>query len=318
MARKTKNTVILAKIETTAGTDAVPTGAANAILVSDMSFDYSINMIERDNIKGTFGMDAPAVGSRYVTVSFSAEISGSGAAGTAPAWGPLIRACAAAETITAAQRVEYTPISTGLETLTIYFHADGVLKKAIGAMGNCQVEATEGSIGKFKFTFTGLDGGEAAVANPAATLTAWKAPLAIVNGNANIILGGTYATGAVTGGTPVCNKGLSLDFGNEVAFIALLGGCQGIDIKDRKSKGSVQLELDAASEVAAIAACKSAALTSLGLVHGSAAGAKVTIFAPTVQRMNPKQVDNEGRVHLGLDLGFMPAAGNDEWRIVAA
>lgn len=35
MARNSRNTIILAKIETTPGIDAVPTGAANALLVSD-------------------------------------------------------------------------------------------------------------------------------------------------------------------------------------------------------------------------------------------------------------------------------------------
>jgi hypothetical protein len=37
MPRYIKNTLITAKIETTPGTDAVPTGAANALLVSEMS-----------------------------------------------------------------------------------------------------------------------------------------------------------------------------------------------------------------------------------------------------------------------------------------
>ncbi len=37
MPRYTRKTAILAKIETTYGTDAAPTGAANALLISNQS-----------------------------------------------------------------------------------------------------------------------------------------------------------------------------------------------------------------------------------------------------------------------------------------
>jgi hypothetical protein len=313
MARKTRNTVILAKIETTSGTDAVPTGVANAILVSEPSFTNNINFVERSNLKGYFGADAPAVGSRHVQLSFAAEISGSGAAGTAPAWGPLLRACAMAEVITAGQRVEYTPVSTGIETLTIYYHDDGVVHKALGCMGTVTMTMTEGEIPKFNFTFTGIDGGEVATTNPAATLTAWKAPLAITNTNtATINLGGTYATGAITDGASFCSRGLTLDMGNEVAYVPMLGNCQGVEIKDRRAVGSMQLELTAAEEVTAYTAVKAATLTTLGFVHGTAAGATVGFFAPSVQRTNPSHQDNEGRIHIGFDLSLLPVSGNDE------
>ena len=99
MARNTRNTAILAKIETTYGTDAVPTGLANALLISDSSFDITYNNVERNNIKGYFGSDEMLAGTRFVEMSFAVEVSGSGTAGTAPAWGPLLQACSFAETV---------------------------------------------------------------------------------------------------------------------------------------------------------------------------------------------------------------------------
>lgn len=316
MPRNTRNTAILAKIEATYGLDAAPTGALNALLVSDASFDISYNNVERNNLKGFFGADEQLAGTRFVDLSFSVEISGSGAAGTAPAYGVLLRACGMAETITAAARVEYNPISTAQQSITIYYHDDGVLHKALGCMGNVTLAMGEGERPLLKFTFAGLDGGISATATPALTLTAWKAPLVITDANSgDVKLGSIYAAGVLTGGTAYPSRGLSLDLGNDVKKIALLGG-QSADITDRQAKGSVQLELTAVQEVAMFADVNDNTLTSLCLEHGSAAGAKVLVFAPNVQRSNPKHVDFEGRIHHTFDLRLLPVTGNDELRIV--
>lgn len=316
MARTTQNTAILAKIETTYGVDAAPTGAANALLISEASFDITYNNVDRNNLKGYFGADEMLAGTRFVDLSFSVEISGSGAPGTAPAYGPLLRACGMAEVITATTRVEYNPISTAQQSITIYYHDDGVLHKALGCMGNVTFAMGEGERPLLKFMFMGLDGGTSAAANPALTLTAWKAPLVITDSNSgNILLGAAYAAGVLTGGTPYPSRGLNLDLGNDVKKIALLGG-QSADITDRKSTGSLQLELTAAQEVALFADVNTNALTSLAFEHGTTAGAKVLVFAPSVQRTNPKHADYEGRIHHSMDLTLLPVTGNDELRLV--
>jgi Phage tail tube protein len=316
MARKTLNTAILAKLETTYGADALPTGAANALLISEASFDLSYNNVDRNNIKGYFGSDEQLAGTRFVEMSFSVEISGSGAAGTAPAYGPLLRACAMAEAITVGSRVEYNPVSTSLESVTIYYHDDGVQHTALGCMGNVQLAMGEGERPLLKFNFTGLDGGIAATANPALTLTAWKAPLVITDANSgDIKLGSAYAAGVISGGTAYPSRGLSLDLGNQVAKVALLGG-QAADITDRKTTGSMQLELTAAQEVAFYGDVNANALTTMSFEHGTTAGAKVAFFMPSVQRANPKHAEYEGRVHHTFDLRVLPVSGNDELRIV--
>lgn len=318
MPRKIRNTAILAKIETTYGTDAAPTGAADALLVSNPSCDYTYNNVDRDNIRSYLGASEQLAGTRYVTLAFDVELSGSGTAGTAPAWGKLLRGCAMAEVVTAASRVEYNPITAAFESLTIYYYDDGVVHKALGCMGNVEITMDEAGIPKLKFSFTGVDGGVAVQANPTQTLTAWKTPLVITNGNTGSVkLGATYSAGALTGGTDFCSRGLTLNMGNDVKFTSMLGPCTGVDIYDRAATGSLQLDLDATAEVAAYGSVASNTLTSLGLVHGSAAGAKVLLFAPAVQRINPKHTDYEGRILIGFDLRLTPVTGNDELRIVA-
>lgn len=317
MARIMRNTAILAKIETTPGTDAVPTGAANALLISNASFELVYNNAERDNLRGYMGGNESLPGTRFVKATFDVELSGSGTAGTAPAWGPLLLACAMAE-VTSATAVEYTPVSTGLKTLTIKYILDGVQHTMLACMGDVELDMQEGAIPKLKFSFTGRHGGTAAQAAPALTLTNWKTPQVITAENSGCLtLGGTYANGAVTGGTTYPSRGLNVKLGNDVKQLALLCAGNQVDITNRKTTGSTQLELTAAQEVQTITDVNGVALTSLSFVHGTTAGAKVMVFAPSVQRLNPKHTDYEGRAHMGLDLNFMPVTGNDELRIVA-
>jgi hypothetical protein len=56
MSGSIDNTVILAKIETTSGTDAAPTNTADAVAirVANLSVKYVQNFAERDVMTGTF------------------------------------------------------------------------------------------------------------------------------------------------------------------------------------------------------------------------------------------------------------------------
>jgi hypothetical protein len=91
---------ILAKIETTYGVDPVPTGGANAILMSNITVSpMEMNLAQRNNIKAYLGNNPSVLAAIYAKVSFDVEVAGSGVAGTAPGYGPLLRACAMSETL---------------------------------------------------------------------------------------------------------------------------------------------------------------------------------------------------------------------------
>ena len=318
MSRLMRKTAILAKIETTYATDAAPSGAANAILISNATFTFNYNNVDRDLMRAYLGGAEQLVGSRNVTATFDVEIAGSGAAGTAPAWGPLVRACGMAEVVTASARVEYTPVSAAFDSMTIYYSVDGLLHKALGCRGTMTMGMGEGERPLFKFTFTGIDGGTVAQADPTQTLTAFKPPLVVTDANSgDIKLGGTYATGAVTGGTTYPSRGLQLDLGNTVQYIPMLGG-QSVEITQRATTGSMQLDLTAAQGATFISDINSNTTTALSFEHGTTAGNKILVFAPVVQRINPSWQDFNGTVQLGMDLRLTPNTGNDELRIVVS
>lgn len=317
MSRLTRKTAILAKIETTYGTDPTPTGAANAILISNQSINpLNAQNVDRAIVREYLGGAEQLVGMAFKEVSFDIELAGSGTAGTAPAWGPLLRAAGFAEAVSAGNRVDYTPVSTSFESVTIYYYDDGVLHKLLGARGSFTLGMGLGNIPKASFKFIGLDGGDTAAANPTQTLTGWKAPLVITNPNtADLLLGCTYSTGSLSAGTAYPSKGIEIDSGIAVAHKPLLGG-ETIELTDRNITGKVSLDLTAAQEVTFMSTVKANTTQSIGLEHGTAAGYKVVVYAPAVQLINPKKEDSNGTRLIGFDLRLVPSAGNDELRIV--
>lgn len=318
MARYMRKRVVLAKIESSYGVDPTPTGAANAILLSNLDVNpLNAQNVSRELIRAYFGGFEELVGTAYLEASFDVELSSSGAAGTAPAWGPLLRACAFGETISAGNRVDYTPVTNTLESVTIYYHADGALHKLLGCRGTVQVKLNISERPMLMFKFIGIDGGITATTDATPTLTAWTTPLVVTNPNTgDLTFGCTYSAGALSGGTTYPSRGIEIDVGGDVKFTPLLGG-DTVDITQRAATGKVTLDLTAAQEVTFMTSVKANTLQSVGLQHGSAAGAIIVVHAPAVQLINPKHEDVDGRLMCAYDLRVVPSSGNDELRIVA-
>lgn len=319
MSRLIKRTVILFKIETTSNTDAVPTGADNAMQVTDLSITpLDATNVDLNTITSYLGGGVQLVGTASVKCSFTVPLAGSATAATAPAWGAPLLACGNAETtgLITPDRVEYLPATNSLKTGTLYYYDDGLLHKVLGCFGNAKLSAKSGEAPKLSFDFVGLDAGVSAATNATAVLTAWKTPVAITKVNVtDVLLGCTYAAGALSGGTAYNSSGISLDWGNTVNFAPLLTTEQ-VVLQDRDIKGTVSLDLTAAQEVTMMTAVKANTLQGLGFVIGTSAGNKIMLHMPAVQLVNPKKEDFNGMRLIGFDLRVIPVSGNDELRIV--
>lgn len=317
--RLVRKTVILAKLEPNYGVDAVPTGAANALLVSNMSINpLNAEYIKRGILREYLGASEELPGAVYVECSFDIELVGAGTVATAPAWGPLMRSIGFAETITAGQRVDYTPISGNFESSSIYYYDDGVLHKLLGVRGTATLDLSVGQIPKISFKFVGVDGGIAAVANPSTTLTAWRVPQIITDENSGkLTIGATHSVAvapAFTGGLAYPSQGLTIDLGISATFQKLLGE-KSVAITDREVTGSVKLKQTAAQEVAFMADVKLAKKSSIGLIHGTVANEKVGVFMPAAQFKDPTKEELNGERLVGYKIRALPVAGNDEFRI---
>lgn len=319
MGRNVRNTAILAKLESTYGTDASPTEAANALLVSNASITpLAANNIKRDLIRPFLGGAEELLGAAYVDLSFEVELAGSGTAGTAPLYGALLKACGFSETVSAGIRTEYNLMTPVSDSVSIYYFSDGVKHVAKGCRGDVSIKLNSGGRPALAFKFLGLDGGVSAATPAALTLSGFKTPLAVTEANTgDVTFGCTYtaATPTLTGGTGFPSQGLEIALGNSVNHTPLLGG-ESIEVTNREVTGKLQLDLTAAQEVTFMTNVKANAVQAVGLMHGVTAGYKVMVFMPSVQLTNPSKQDVNGKLMIGYDLRAIPVSGNDELKIV--
>jgi len=96
-------TSLLAKIEPNPGTDSVPTGAANAVLLRGNPTLTPMDVTEdaRNLILPYFGNQGALPSVAFGQIDCEFEAAGSGVAATPPAYGPILQACAVGETINA-------------------------------------------------------------------------------------------------------------------------------------------------------------------------------------------------------------------------
>lgn len=301
---------VLAKIETTSGTDAVPTGAANAILTKNLSVTPMVtNFVSRDIVRPTLGNFTQIPASIYAKMDFEVELAGSGTAGTAPGYGPLLRACGLSETVSAGVSVTYAPVSGAFESVTLYFNVDGVLHRLTGARGTVQIMMSVFGIPTYKFSFMGIYNAVTDTAAPTVVLTAYQTPLAVNNTNTTGLTLHGYAGSVLSD--------LSLDIGVKTVYRSLVGGSQSIQLTDRLSVGSATIEATTIAAKDWFSASASAALSTLAITHGTTAGNKVVMTAPQVQIQSPSYSDKDMVTMLQLQLVLLPTgAANDEIAIV--
>ncbi|WP_198116932.1 phage tail tube protein [Massilia rhizosphaerae] len=306
MSLLNRKRTILSKIETAYGTDSVPTGAANAILVKNINVTpMETQLVSRDLIRPYMGNSQNLAASVYGKLELEVELAGSGTAGTAPAFGPLLRACGLSETISAGTSVIYAPVSASFESVTNYFNLDGVLHKMTGSRGSVSVAFSAQGIPTLKFSFQGLY--SPVVDSPAPTgvvFSAFQLPLIVNNVNTTGLSLQSFS-GMVL-------SDLSIDLANSLTFRSLVGGTEQVLITDRKPAGSITFEATTVAAKDWWTAARNAATGSLTVTHGTVAGNKVTIAAPLAQITQPTYSDKDGIAMIQASLVLVPNAGNDE------
>lgn len=300
-----RKAALLAKIETTYGVDPTPTGGANAILVSDVNISpMEMKTEDRALLRPFLGNNEQLPTGLFSKLDFTCEIAGSGAKGTAPAWGPLIRACGFAETITAATKVEYTPVSSDMESVTQYLNLDGVLHKLTGARGTVSFDFTKDTRPKMKFSFTGLFNAVTDAASPVVDYAAWIKPLPVNKTNTPTLTVDSYAAAV---------HSLSFDMANAVVYRELLNDQAKVLITDRKPSGQIVMEAVTVATKNWWSVIKDVVTGPLHLVHGLVDGNIVELEAINTQLIKPQYQDQDGIAMLQCGTVYTPSAtGNDE------
>lgn len=304
--RRWKKLAALLKIETIYGTDAVPTGLANFIQLSDAAFTPLAGDEEARNLlQPKLGHQGVSLTGEYGQFDFSVEIAGSGVAGTAPAWGPLLRACGFGEVITAATDVQYDLIHDAFESATIYYNADKVNHILLGCRGTVSLSMAPKRIPKFRFSVKGLVGTITDQALPAVDQTKWVKALVVNKANTTMSLHGWSAIA----------ESLDVNTGSQANKLDYIGE-ELVDIGDRAATGTTVVKATSLAEVNWFAITKSEALGALAAQHGKVAGNIVKLDSDAVQLGRPTEGNTNGIRNYSIPL-MLTSLGAKEFKITA-
>lgn len=315
MGLNMRNSVLLAKLEANYGVDATPTGALNAILAKGVNVSpLEQDSVQRDLVRPYFGNDEQIPVGTRIAISFEVELAGAGAAGTVPAYDPLLQACAHSQTITmnaavppAAIDVRYKPITTNLKSNTLIYNLDGVQHKAVGCRGSVAFAFDARGIPVMRYSMTGLYADVVDAAVVGADFSSFIKPKSV---NYRDTPSCTYF------GQNIVVQSLSLDVGLQVVYRNLIG-FEGVNITDRAARGAVSFEYQKVATYNWFQKIKNGDSGALSLVHGTTAGNIVELTAPSVQPTGPTISDSDGVAMLNLNLNYNPTgAGNNEYELI--
>lgn len=304
MALLSRKRLILAKSESPYGTDSTP-GGSEAVLVRNLDITpISGDLVSRDLIRPYMGNSDQLIANTRVEMSFEVELAGSGTAGTAPRYAPVLKACGLSETIVASTSVTYAPVSASFSSCTIYFNADGLLHKVTGCRGTFTMNCQLGQIPVIQFQMTGIYNAPTDTAAPSVTYANQATPLVFRDGNTSAFQLFSYAG---------CLMSVDFNMANEVAYRELIGCTKEVLITDRKPAGTAVIEAPTIAQKDYFAASLATTTGNLTFLHGTTAGNRVTFTASQVDIANPTYSESDGVLMLNIPYVALPTtAGNNE------
>ena len=303
----TRKRVILIEAESSYGTDPNP-GATDVVLVRDLSITpQSSDVVSRDVVRPFLGAFQQLLANTSVEVTFSVELAGSGAAGTAPRYGAALKACGLSETVSSGTSVTYAPVSSSFSSVTIHYNTDGVRHKITGARGTFTINASVGEIPTIEFSFQGIYNAPDDSALPSVTYGDQATPLIFKNGNTSGFQLLSHAGSLMS---------VSMDCGNELAYRELVGGTKEVLLVNRSSSGSVSLEAVALSSKDFFAAALAETTGNLQFLHGTAAGNKVQFTSSKVDIGDVNYGEQDGIQMLEIPYTLVPSTAGDEFSLI--
>ncbi len=301
--------VIQAKIESTYGTDAVPVAGTDDILVENIGWsNEGLRMTARPAVRASLGELQHIYGGTLRGITFDVELKGGGGAvDVPPEFGPLLRACGFGETINATTDVQYDPVSTGAESVTIYYFQDGIRYNLLGCRGNVTFNMETGMPGKMSFTMVGhlVSPTDVALISPTYVSIV---PVPLIN------------VGFTIGGFSAVINAFTFDMSNTVAQVPDMGATDGygeIQITKRDVQGSYdpEAELIATEDPEADLRQGTALALTTGVI-GSTAGNRYIVTMPALVYRDYSPGDREGIRTYEIPFGAAETTGDNEVQLV--
>ena len=308
----TRKTWLLAKIESSEGSDPSPVGGSNAIQVTNVDITpIESDTIQADAMQGFLGNStrATVLANKRVSVSFSTELSGSGSAGTPPAYGPLLKSCGLNEILSSETSATYTPLSTSFSSCTIYCLYDLTRHKITGARGTVTFNLVAGQIASADFQFIGIYN--------APDSTDMSGTWTLANQAAGLEVNDTNVTTATFHGvTSQRIESFDLALNNELVYKETTSSKQ-VLIVNRAPGGTAVIEALDTATTDYFAKASATAMGATDVILGASAGNIVRLKVDQTDITGVSYGDTNGIRSLNLPYLALPTtAGNNEMSLI--
>lgn len=317
-----RNRMIFSAIEATEGVNANPSATTDGIQVLELEINVASEEVERELAKPYWGANPVVYTQKRTTFSFGVEIAGSGTAATPPAWARYLMAAGFSQTLVAnnatatatipwtGAAVVFSPVSSGVTSLTMKGNHDGIEYAALGCRAtSVELDFSVSEIPRMNFEFEGAYVNPVDLPFTVPTYSGQAKPLTFAGGN---------TTGATMDGYSPCIESVNIDLGLESVFRELVGCSKRTLITER------MVELEVSIERPNLLADKNFYTKidadepfPFGFVQGTASGNRVAFHLPSCQFGHPEADDSDGvLMHNFNGRALALAPGNNELTIV--
>lgn len=289
---------------TTAITASAVNSAIQAVKVRSVKVQPNMTSVARPIIKGSMG-DAPnMIGKKTVQIDMEVELRGSGTAGTAPEFTPLLEACGLTPTLVANTSVTFSPSATATTLtagVTLRVFIDGMMYEVTGCAGTGTVDMGIGNILLATLTFQGAY--KAPVVSAIGTLSTvpYDTTMPIVGDVADVI----------TDGGTIRSAAFAMDLGNDVQEHFVTGDHQ-FSVANRNPTLTLTKDsVGTPAEWAALAGENNASISATFTTGG--AGNSLVFAAPGGRRTGVTYGARAERDTLDITYGLFETTANNQF-----
>ncbi len=286
--------VLVAKTETTTGTDITPGASDGVFVVYDPKYEPDIPMIGRPALS-SFESLTSVPGPRSAKVSFDVDYSGLGGSGV-PAWASVfLPACGMGAATSQVYTFNSSSAST-VSTITIVLYENTRRRVITGCMGDFTINLKNGEPGRVHFEFVGVIGADTDAAAPTPTYPTVKPPRWA---NASAITFGSYSPLVSTAEIKAGNNVILRPDASKTA------GWRSAMITSREAGGTFDPEATLVADRDWFSIHTTPTEEALAIVTGVTANNIMTIAAPKAQIIARPGGDRDGVItEGGLQLQF--------------
>lgn len=248
--------------------------------------------VAAETVRPYWGADRVQLVNRRVTISLEVYLTGSGTAGTAPAWGPLMLAAGASETIVANTSVTYALVNAVSSSLTMRWHtgdgASGGIRHQVTGFrcSSFGIVANVGEFPRLRCEGVGIYSQPTALALPTVAYANQAVPFAITAANTPTVQINSVGN---------CMGSFEFTASNEIDPQDYAGCSQRIVVTGRSCEGSIEVMEKLLADQNIYSLAEGDTLVPITWTHsGGGAGNTSQVTIPNADILEPTLADRTG------------------------